>query len=335
MGFRMRKSFKVVPGVRMTVSKSGVGVSAGVRGARITRSPSGRVTRTVSLSGTGLSHTKTVGGQSPRGSAAVGTRTATAPPSPIKPGLLAPKWEKDLYKAVLAGRYEDLPQIAKDNPDLAPVAAALDGFKALLDADYARATDVLGWVWSTGSSIENHPFMSKYLTTSSITLGIADGVRAELPLSRDAVGFALVELHQEGGRLAEAIDIAEGLDPSSVAAVSLAELYLLESRYSDVIELTNGIANGDDPTALLATFRGIALREEGHHTAAREAFKEALRSKARPSAIRHRALVERAETNRLDGKKAMARKDLERVLAEDSTYAGIREAIEALEAEVR
>ncbi|MBW3634473.1 MAG: DUF4236 domain-containing protein [Chloroflexi bacterium] len=34
MGFRARKSFKIAPGVRLNVSKSGVGASVGTRGAR-------------------------------------------------------------------------------------------------------------------------------------------------------------------------------------------------------------------------------------------------------------------------------------------------------------
>ena len=46
MGFRMRKSFKVAPGVRLNVSKSGFGVSVGGKGGRYSVHSSGR--RTVS-----------------------------------------------------------------------------------------------------------------------------------------------------------------------------------------------------------------------------------------------------------------------------------------------
>ena len=44
MGFRVRKSITVVPGVRVNLSRSGIGYSAGVRGARVSRSPGGRIT---------------------------------------------------------------------------------------------------------------------------------------------------------------------------------------------------------------------------------------------------------------------------------------------------
>jgi hypothetical protein len=51
MGFRMRKSMKIAPGVRLNVSKSGVGASVGGRGGRYSVHSSGR--RTISA-GSGI-----------------------------------------------------------------------------------------------------------------------------------------------------------------------------------------------------------------------------------------------------------------------------------------
>lgn len=59
MGFRFRKSFKIAPGVRVNVGKKSVGISAGVKGARVSFNSSGRKTTTVGLPGTGLSYSKT------------------------------------------------------------------------------------------------------------------------------------------------------------------------------------------------------------------------------------------------------------------------------------
>ena len=59
MGFRFRKSFKIAPGVRGNVGKKSVGISAGVKGARVSVNSSGRKTTTVGLPGTGLSYSKT------------------------------------------------------------------------------------------------------------------------------------------------------------------------------------------------------------------------------------------------------------------------------------
>jgi hypothetical protein len=57
MGFSFRKSFKVAPGVRMTLSKSGVGYSVGGKGGRITKRARGGVQTTLRVPGTGLSYT--------------------------------------------------------------------------------------------------------------------------------------------------------------------------------------------------------------------------------------------------------------------------------------
>jgi len=96
------------------------------------------------------------------------------------------------------------------------------------------------------------------------------------------------------------------------------------------MEVTEGVSNQDDGTALLCVFRGIAFREQGFHEAAREALKEALRSKKRDPVVRHRALLERAKSYLSEGKRALARKDLERILAEDSDYDGLRELLDTL-----
>ena len=66
MGLRFRKSISLLPGVRLNLSKSGVGVSAGVPGLRGSINTSGRVTGTVGIPGTGVSYvkTKTIGKKS-------------------------------------------------------------------------------------------------------------------------------------------------------------------------------------------------------------------------------------------------------------------------------
>lgn len=55
MGLRYRKSVKLGP-FRMTVSKSGVSTSVGVKGARITKRADGKVQTTASIPGTGISY---------------------------------------------------------------------------------------------------------------------------------------------------------------------------------------------------------------------------------------------------------------------------------------
>ena len=56
MGFRFRKSINLGGGVRINLSKSGIGYSFGVPGLRYTKSANGRTRKTYSIPGTGLSY---------------------------------------------------------------------------------------------------------------------------------------------------------------------------------------------------------------------------------------------------------------------------------------
>lgn len=74
MGWRFRRSFKIAPGVRFNVSKSGVSWSLGGRGATVNLSKRG-VRQTIDMPGTGLSFTQQLGG----GSSNAASATAGVP----------------------------------------------------------------------------------------------------------------------------------------------------------------------------------------------------------------------------------------------------------------
>lgn len=61
MGLQFRKRIKICKGVNLNLSKTGVGVSVGTKGARYSMHSSGRRTATVGLPGTGLYYTKNLG----------------------------------------------------------------------------------------------------------------------------------------------------------------------------------------------------------------------------------------------------------------------------------
>lgn len=65
MGFRFRKSKSIGP-FRVTLSKSGLGASVGVKGFRVTKTASGRVRATASIPGTGISYVKETGVKKPK-----------------------------------------------------------------------------------------------------------------------------------------------------------------------------------------------------------------------------------------------------------------------------
>lgn len=64
MGFRFRKSVNLGGGTKLNISKSGIGISTGIKGARKSINTSGKSRTTLSLPGTGLSYVKESGGKS-------------------------------------------------------------------------------------------------------------------------------------------------------------------------------------------------------------------------------------------------------------------------------
>ena len=63
MGLRFHKSINICKGVKLNVSKSGVGVSLGTNGCRYSLNTSGRRTATLGIPGTGLSYVMVFGGK--------------------------------------------------------------------------------------------------------------------------------------------------------------------------------------------------------------------------------------------------------------------------------
>ena len=73
MGWRYRKQIKILPGVKLNISKSGISTSVGRRGASLNFSKRG-TRATVGLPGTGLSYSTTISGKRRRSSSRVVSR---------------------------------------------------------------------------------------------------------------------------------------------------------------------------------------------------------------------------------------------------------------------
>ncbi|ENY8599127.1 DUF4236 domain-containing protein [Clostridioides difficile] len=59
MGFNFRKSINLGGGLKLNLGKKSVGISAGVKGARVSVNSKGRKSAKLSIPGTGISYTKT------------------------------------------------------------------------------------------------------------------------------------------------------------------------------------------------------------------------------------------------------------------------------------
>jgi len=83
MGFRFQRRIKILPGLRLNVSKTGISWTVGTRGASVT-ARNGRLTGNVGIPGTGLSYRKRLDLQGPE----TDSRQAQTEPQ----GSGAPSW---------------------------------------------------------------------------------------------------------------------------------------------------------------------------------------------------------------------------------------------------
>lgn len=342
MGFRMRKSINIAPGVRLNVSRSGVGYSVGGKGVRVTKHANGRVSRTLSIPGTGLSHHATISPGRSRATDGHRQKVSATAPTPSRtatPGLLASAWERDLFAILTSTRPDDYVAVARKHGRAAGharvLAAALEG---LLHFECghgdpnaeSRARSLLGWAVAQDATEPMMQFIGKYLPDRTWPVEIVSGVTAELRLRDDVLLLAAAELHQAAGDLDAAIWTVEQAHPTGHAALSLVDLYSAAGRHRDVIEMTNGVTNSDDATALLLALRGRAFAQLGFNDAAREGFTAALRVRSRSAPVRHRALLERAQVDLAQNRIAAARKNFEKILAEDPSYPGLANALSSM-----
>lgn len=100
MGFRFRRTKKILPGVRVNLNKGSASVSFGPRGFKHTISTSGKHTTTVGIPDSGLSWTGTKGGKSPTKSVKSSPTTTTQPETLYSgPMSMAPTYATQNYIA--------------------------------------------------------------------------------------------------------------------------------------------------------------------------------------------------------------------------------------------
>lgn len=161
----------------------------------------------------------------------------------------------------------------------------------------------------------------------SAAFSVVPGVTISLPLGRDLIGAFLVQLHQHRDEHDAAGAVAGLLSRSTSATLLQTQYALHKDDFSRAITLTEGVRNDSDLAVLLLAMRGRALDGAGYEAAALEVFKEGLRYPSRAAAVRHRVRYERGHVHLSAGRKAKARQDLERILAEDSSYMDVTDLL--------
>ena len=89
--FQFRKRKKLAPGLYLNISRNGFGVSAGPKGAKISKSATGRITGSVGVPGSGISYRRRLSGS---------RKDKSSFPGKEKNGILSDIQDKTSYIAV-------------------------------------------------------------------------------------------------------------------------------------------------------------------------------------------------------------------------------------------
>jgi tetratricopeptide (TPR) repeat protein len=337
MSLRFRQSLKILPGLKLIISKRGLGLNLGVRGAHVTVNTQGQVTRSIGIPGTGLSDVKRTSlrkrkrGTSKEYEEVKEYENQIPKPQPKNtPSIFASKNEKLFFEALTAHEiflYKNLFSI----PELELVSKSIAVQLAIQTDDGMKES--IHWfeeIWKNKSDLANNKLFKKYVSQIIVVIPVAPGILFQTYLNIQALGLLYIEVLQQGKNFRRAKQIAEELTADQISAISLSEIEVQLGEYDEVLSLTENIDNVDDSTAILLVFRAIALREKKLFDASKEVLKESLKSKKRNPDILHKALFERAKTHIAEGSKAKAKSDLEKIIANDSDYPGVNELLKAL-----
>lgn len=337
--FRFRKSVKLGPGVRLNVSKRGLGMSGGVRGARVSYHSSGRRTTSVGIPGSGVGYVDSQSGGRGRGRTPRGAASpAVAQPALPKAGMFAPKHEKRFAKAMEALLTDDREKALRlfkesSEHDTSDRAVADDLFAGLLTAEAGRPEEAIPYLESVVSSETELPdeLMVKYRVGGSLPLTIGH-VEISVPWGSAAAALALASAYETTGRVEEAIGVLQQLadtDDDPALLLALCDLYADTGAWDEIVDAAAGTKNEDDLTLQLRLYQARALREQGMNDAALEAYKDALRSKKRDPDLLKEARYERGKLLLEKGKRAQAMRDLQTVYADDPTYEDVARLVRA------
>ncbi|HLW28572.1 MAG TPA: DUF4236 domain-containing protein [Kiloniellales bacterium] len=329
MSFRFWRRLRLAPGITLNLSKSSASLSFGPRGAKYTVGPRGN-RFTLGLPGSGLFYTV----HKPWGRA----KKATA--DRLKLGFLArlttPANERSFVEGLreLNETRQEAALAALERAGELPDAAWLAGMLRLRQEEYAAARRHLIRALAGRSDLGS--LFAKYEVEAEITLPITDTILAHVGPRERGTRLALVEIAQETGEAEEALEQLEQLlqiapqDP--VVLLSFAELALdsPEDRelMEQVISMTSGVPNEIPIDTAILYYRGRALTALGLPEAAIEVFTLAnRRRKDRPPALLHQIRYERALLYEQVGRRAQARKELEKLYALNPDLEDVRQRL--------
>lgn len=340
MGLRFRRSISLGGGLRLNLSKSGVGVSGGTRGARIGTGPRGQ-RMAIGVPGTGLfyekrkSHSRGID----KRSKTKDSKKRTSHQQEINLGffksLFTPREEKlfveGINQIVNNNREEGakkLRECVRKNNSLADPYFVL----SLATEDERERLESIKNLLRNRQ--EFNKLFSKYRAVFGALLSVTDYV--SLYIFNDELGLELLaaEILEEHRLIDEAIELLSNSVNKNEPALrlSLGELYFRKGLYQECIESLQGIENNDMIGTNAIYYKGQAFKRMGMYTAAVETLRKARRRKKnRDPEIIKEIRYTLAETLLESNRKGEAKKEFERIMAEDASYRDVFQRIKELD----
>ncbi|HEY5502640.1 MAG TPA: DUF4236 domain-containing protein [Candidatus Anoxymicrobiaceae bacterium] len=349
MGFRLQRRVTIAPGLTMNISKRGVGFSAGPRGAKVSIGPRG-TRESLGIPGTGMRYEvrqdrKKAPARQASGGAPRPQVPAPAPPPAATIGFLEKAFKQPYEKKFIggaqrmlagdqAGALAEFQASAEMNPGCAD-AELLAALMSVNLQDYPTAQACLERVISWGAA--SFPLVLAYMGTDSVSfeLALTDEVKAVLHFDIRAAYLTLAEIYQHQGRQKDAVALLQQAIArclrGPLLVLSLAELYNELEMDDELIAITQGVENQDDVTLATLFYLGQAMTRKGYYESAVMVLKAALaRKKDRSEALLLETRYVLALTYEESGKKSLARKQYEQILAKDFAFRDARERADRL-----
>lgn len=246
-----------------------------------------------------------------------------------KPGMMASKGEKAIHGAIASGDPEAMLGVGGQYPKYQNVARTIAGL-LLLESALDRGMTLLDEVVAGVEDVGKDHFVHKYLPDAGLSVAVAAGIMVHLPLQKTSLVLLLAELHQARGEDDRAIAMLEAAEQTTHIRLSLTELLYEGDDFERVLQVTQGVHNDDDVTALMLAYRGRALTELGRHDEAITVLARVLEYPNRAESIKAIALVGRGMIHQARGDNILAENDFTQALMEVPEDPEARQHIEEL-----
>jgi tetratricopeptide (TPR) repeat protein len=252
------------------------------------------------------------------------------------PGRFAPAAENSYRKAVMAMvQGDDVGALASFEAVVARDPTILSAHLLAATRPSIAAAAAIRHLEAIVESRHAMPdrFQAKYLAAgfAHLSVRLTDNLTVALPVDSFGATVLLAQLYQEAGRIKDAMRLVKRLheaNPTDPAIVlSLADVLLADNDLEGVVAVTDRIDNQDDKSVAMLHIRSVALFGLGRGDEALATFRVALAKTQRDPALLMAVRYDRALVLRRLGKKAAARRDLQRLAALDGGYRDVGELL--------